>query len=285
MGFQIFVILSIISGSILQVVNRDGFLSNEIESIVVLMMHVDALLMFFMLPRVLFFGSIKNQIKTVFNYKILILMIFPICGTYFKNYLLTKYSPQIIAINALIIPFFVSFISSILLNEKYKVIDFAILGISVIGFFIANGGTLENGNIIYIMLLFSIIFSIGLVVLRWISLKTKTYMSFSIIAIYYGIFSFIYLMYNGNFNYEILISKYSIYGVILISLQQIFYIISNKKSSNILSIEVVNYLRVIIVSLLCYFQFLEVPSIEKYIGCFVILIAVILNAFIQKRTK
>ena len=72
-------------------------------------------------------------------------------------------------------------------------------------------------------------------------------------------------MYNGNFNYEILISKYSIYGVILISLQQIFYIISNKKSSNILSIEVVNYLRVIIVSLLCYFQFLEVPSIEKYI--------------------
>jgi len=121
--------------------------------------------------------------------------------------------------------------------------------------------------------------------LRWISLKTKTYMSFSIIAIYYGIFSLIYLIYNGNFKYEILISKYSIYGIILISLQQIFYIISNKKSSNILSIEVVNYLRVIIVSLLCYFQFQEIPSLEKYIGCFIILIAVALNAFMQKRIK
>lgn len=285
MGFQIFVILSIISGSILQIINRAGFLSKDIESIVILMMHVDVLLMFFMIPRVFLFGSIKNQINTVFNYKILILMIFPICGTYFKNYLLTKYSPQVIAINALIIPFFVSFISSILLNEKYKAIDFAILSISVIGFFIANGGVVENASTMYIMLLFSMIFSIGLVVLRWISLKTKTYMSFSIIAIYYGIFSFIYLFYNGNFKYEILINKYSIYGIILISLQQMFYIISNKKSSNILSIEVVNYLRVIIVSLLCYFQFHEIPSIEKYIGCLVILIAVILNAFIQKRTK
>ena len=128
---------------------------------------------------------------------------------------------------------------------------------------------------------YSILFSCGLIIPRKISLSLDSGNAFAVSSIYYGIASLCVLITTSNLKLDTFISMPCMIGICLMSLQHYLSIVGNKKAKTALSIEIINYLRIFITCILAYLILGNLPKMQTFVGCFIVLIAIFLAKLLE----
>lgn len=290
--YFVFSIISVTLSVLLQNITTYFYISKLIDSIFITLMHADIL---FLLNIFLMYGIKRNfKMKEVFSYKTTLLMIIPIFATYYKNYLLQIFTPEIISLNSFIIPFFLvmwlALINRVINkgDSKIRLFDIISLIISSGALFLARYSIIESPKGYFefsLLLLYCIVFALGIICLRKINIYSDQATSYSTGGIYYGIFGFIFLILTNKFQISLLFNYKTALITLFISLMHYFNVLAHRSVKNMLLIELVNYLRLPIAILMAIIFFNRYPNIQIITAIFTIISVNIANYLHNKKIQ
>lgn len=156
----------------------------------------------------------------------------------------------------------------------------------LLGFIISSNTKPQFASfrITMLLLLYCIIFATSLIVLRKISKTGSKTNAYSTASIYYGSVSLMCLIFSGNLNFNILWSLPCLLGTFLMGTQHYCNVISARKSKTILEVEIINYLRVFITAIFSYFLIHTTPSLQIWVGFFIIVGVIWCDYYFKKFT-